>query len=155
MPGGTRRIARTVRASPITPPVISSFANEPCGQRYAPLGAAVPTLPALEQPAAPKHFPFPSTPVDDDLFFEFLMCFFTVTSAGLQYLHLYRSVWWLPHSYTNHALVSSSIKLWKCTNMSLLELLFNRQIPSYVHFRRVISKTDLHAWLQVVRQVFI
>ncbi|KAG5876130.1 hypothetical protein JTB14_007537 [Gonioctena quinquepunctata] len=103
MPGGTRRISRT-RTNPIAAPVISSFANEPCGQRYAPLGAGVPTLPALEQPAAPKHFPFPNTPMDADLFFECLLWFFTIVTAGLQHLHLYRTVWWLPHSYTNQAL---------------------------------------------------
>ncbi|XP_023020616.1 transmembrane protein 39A [Leptinotarsa decemlineata] len=104
MPPGPRRISRTVRPAPMVPPVISSFANEPCGQRYAPLGAGVPTLPALEQPAAPKHFPFPSTPVDNDFFFECLLWFFALVTAGLQYLHLYRTVWWLPHSYTRQAL---------------------------------------------------
>ncbi|CAH1119350.1 unnamed protein product [Phaedon cochleariae] len=103
MPGNTRRISRTTRTSAISSPGISSFANEPCGQRYAPLGVAVPTLPALEQPAAPKHFPFPNTTVEDDLVFESLMCSFTIITAGLQYLHLYRSVWWLPNSYTSQA----------------------------------------------------
>ncbi|KAJ8921469.1 hypothetical protein NQ315_003087 [Exocentrus adspersus] len=103
MPSGTKRVSRTVRTSPIAPQVIPNL-NEPCSHRYSPAGSNLPTLQAVEQPAAPKHFPFPSTPVDDDFFFEFLMCFFTVTSAGLQYMHLYRSVWWLPHSYTNQAL---------------------------------------------------
>ncbi|XP_050515626.1 transmembrane protein 39A [Diabrotica virgifera virgifera] len=105
MPLVARRVSRNVvRATPISPPVISSFANEPCGQRYAPLGASVPTLPALEPPASPKHFPFPNTPVDNEVFFESLMCFFAMASTGLQFLHLYRSVWWLPHSYTNQTM---------------------------------------------------
>ncbi|CAG9858110.1 unnamed protein product [Phyllotreta striolata] len=104
MPGPTRRLNRNVRPTPISPPVISSFANEPCGQRYAPLGASVPTLPALEPPAAPRHFPFPNTPVDNDLFFEGYMCFFAIATTALQFLHLYRSVWWLPNSYTRLAM---------------------------------------------------
>ncbi|CAH1112950.1 unnamed protein product [Psylliodes chrysocephalus] len=105
MPGATRRLNRNnVRSTPISPPVISTFANELCGQRYAPLGASVPTLPALEPPAAPKHFPFPNTPMDNDFFFEAFMCFFAICTTALQFLHLYRSVWWLPNSYTRLAM---------------------------------------------------
>lgn len=104
MPGGSRRLPRTVRST-----VTSSLQLIPgeigCN-RYSPLGAAVPTLPGLDNPTAPKHFPFPNTPVDSDLVFEILMYFFTITTAGLQFLHIYRSVWWLPHSYTNQAVVS-------------------------------------------------
>ncbi|KAK9700324.1 putative transmembrane protein [Popillia japonica] len=101
MPGGSRRLPRTVRST-----VTSSLQLIPgeigCN-RYSPLGAAVPTLPGLDHPTAPKHFPFPNTPVDSDLIFETLMYFFTITAAGLQFLHIYRSVWWLPHSYTSQA----------------------------------------------------
>jgi hypothetical protein len=83
---------------------MSGFGSDVSTNRYTALGAAVPTLPVLEQPAAPKHFPFPNTPVDDDLFFESLMFLFTAVSGGLQFLHLYRTVWWLPHSYTRQAM---------------------------------------------------
>lgn len=103
MPSGNRRLPRTVRNA--MGPLMSGFSAD-SNSRYAPL---VPTLPALEQPSAPKHYPFPNIPIDDDIFFEFLMCFFTIMSASLQYLHLYRTVWWLPHSYTNQAVVSSMI----------------------------------------------
>ncbi|KAJ8959931.1 hypothetical protein NQ314_006133 [Rhamnusium bicolor] len=130
MPAGARRITRTVRTTPVAPPVVSSF--EPCAQRYAPLGATVPTLPALEQPAAPKHFPFPNTPIEDDIFFEFLMCFFSIFSAGLQYVHLYRSVWWLPHSYTE----------------SSFELLFNRLAPDNYILEK--GEDDEHFYFRAV-----
>ncbi|KAJ8985360.1 hypothetical protein NQ317_008393 [Molorchus minor] len=110
MPGGTKRISRVVRTTTTTPvttpaitPIIPSFANEPCEQRYTNISDILPPIP-IEQPPAPKHFPFPNTPVDDDLFFEFLLWFFSVVAAGLQYLHLYRTVWWLPYSYTKRAL---------------------------------------------------
>lgn len=100
---GPRRIPRNMRSSSVSPPVISSFNNEICGQRYAPLGSSVPMLPALEQPAAPKHFPFPNIMSDNELVFEFLISVFSICAGGLQLLHLYRTVWWLPHSYTNQA----------------------------------------------------
>lgn len=103
MPGSNRRLPRTLRNT--MPPMMGGYGSEISSNRYAPLGAAVPTVPALEQPAAPKHFPFPNTPVDDDLFFESLMFVFTLVAGGLQFVHLYRTVWWLPHSYTRQALV--------------------------------------------------
>lgn len=102
MPGGGRRLPRTVRSNM---QVVQLIPNDIIHNRYAPLGAAIPTLPGLEQPNAPKHFPFPNTPVDDDLVFEIFMFCFTMLAAALQFLHLYRSVWWLPHSYTNQAMV--------------------------------------------------
>lgn len=93
---------RTMRSS--VPPTVPLIPGDLASSRYSPLGAAVPTLPGLETPSAPKHIKFPNTPIDSDLEFEFTMFAFSVISASLQFLHLYRSVWWLPNSYTNHAM---------------------------------------------------
>ncbi|XP_019872949.1 transmembrane protein 39A-A [Aethina tumida] len=101
MPSGGRRLPRTMRNS--LPTMLSNYTNEVQGNRYSSVPSGLPTLPPMEQPPAPKHIPFPTTPVDSDLFFEAMMCFYTIVCTMLQYLHLYRSVWWLPHSYTNHA----------------------------------------------------
>ncbi|XP_063906431.1 transmembrane protein 39A [Zophobas morio] len=100
MPSSNRRIPRTLR-NPI-PSMIAGFGSDP-SSRYPSLGNGLPTLPVLEQAAAPKHFPFPNTPVDDDFFFEALMFSFTIVCGGLQFLHLYRTIWWLPHSYNRQA----------------------------------------------------
>ncbi|XP_022904206.2 transmembrane protein 39A [Onthophagus taurus] len=101
MPGGGRRIPRTVRSS-ITPS-LQLLPGDLASSRYSPLGGAVPTLPGLEHPVSPKHFPFPNTPISSDILFECLMYFFTLGASGLQFVHLYRSVWWLPNSYTNQS----------------------------------------------------
>ena len=45
----------------------------------------------------------PLMPMDGPLAFEVVMFAFISVSLLLQYLHLYRSVWWLPHSYNNNA----------------------------------------------------
>ena len=45
----------------------------------------------------------PLMPMDGPLAFEIVMFAFISVSLLLQYLHLYRSVWWLPHSYNNNA----------------------------------------------------
>lgn len=101
MPGSGRRLPKTgIRSNNIQ--VVHLIPNDHLmHSRYSPL-----SFHGLEQPTPPKHFPFPNTPVDDDLFFEALMFCFTITGTALQFLHLYRSVWWLPHSYTNQAMVT-------------------------------------------------
>ncbi len=45
----------------------------------------------------------PLMPKDSRLVFELLMFGFVSIALMLQYLHLYRSVWWLQHSYNHHA----------------------------------------------------
>merc|ERR1719242_300504 len=46
----------------------------------------------------------PLMPVDGPLAFEIIIFLFTSVSLFLQNLHLYRSVWWLPHSYNATAM---------------------------------------------------
>lgn len=100
---GGRRLPRTMRSS--VAPTVPLIPGDSNSNRYSALGAPIPTLPGLEQPIAPKHFPFPNIPVDNDFMFEIMMFFYNVVACGLQFLHLYRSVWWLPHSYTDQAMV--------------------------------------------------
>ena len=47
-------------------------------------------------------------PIDGAMTFQIIIFSFMTVSLLLQYLNLYRSVWWLPHSYNNSAMVSSS-----------------------------------------------
>ena len=51
----------------------------------------------------------PLMPTDGALTFEIIIFGFMFVSLLLQYLNLYRSVWWLPHSYNNNAVVR-----WRC-----------------------------------------
>lgn len=59
-----------------------------------------------EGPIHPKHVPFPYIPQDGTLLFEAMTFLFVLIATGLQFLNLYRTAWWLPHSYTNQAMVS-------------------------------------------------
>lgn len=54
----------------------------------------------------PKHAHVPHIPVEGELSFALLAFLFSVTSMALQYLHLYKTVWWLPHSHAEYAIVS-------------------------------------------------
>ncbi|KAK9511404.1 hypothetical protein O3M35_000065 [Rhynocoris fuscipes] len=53
---------------------------------------------------SPKHMPVPALAHDSNVTFEVLMFMFTATATFLQFLHLYRTVWWLPKSYTRYAM---------------------------------------------------
>ncbi|KAL1131675.1 hypothetical protein AAG570_011288 [Ranatra chinensis] len=53
---------------------------------------------------SPKHVPVPNLPHDSNFTFEIIMFIFTAMSTFLQFLHLYKSVWWLPQSYTSYAM---------------------------------------------------
>lgn len=53
---------------------------------------------------SPKHMPMPALPHDSNIMFEIIMFVYTGTAVFLQFLHLYRSVWWLPNSNANHAM---------------------------------------------------
>jgi hypothetical protein len=53
----------------------------------------------------PKHIPMPEILPDGALLYELIMFLYTATACALQFLHLYRSVWWLPTSYSSTAMV--------------------------------------------------
>ncbi|XP_031843291.1 transmembrane protein 39A isoform X2 [Nomia melanderi] len=52
----------------------------------------------------PKHVPIPVVPIDGHLTFEALSLVVSLVAASLQMLNLYRTVWWLPHSYNNYSM---------------------------------------------------
>lgn len=56
----------------------------------------------------PKHVPVPVVPMDSHLTFEALSLIVSIIAASLQMLNLYRTVWWLPHSYNNYSMVRYS-----------------------------------------------
>lgn len=54
----------------------------------------------------PKHVPYPNTEQSSELMNELFIFGFTIIASATQFLHLYRSVWWLPNSYNRQAVVS-------------------------------------------------
>lgn len=88
MPPGPRRLSRANRTQ-----------NDGLCSKNPPI------TPAIEPPILPKHFPFPNIPLESDILFDFLMAIFAIIGMGLQFLNMYKSVWWLPHSYTQNAMV--------------------------------------------------
>lgn len=62
---------------------------------------------AVPHSSLPKHIPIPPIPRDGDILFELVMFVFSAICCALQFLIIYRSVFWLPYSFTNFALVST------------------------------------------------
>lgn len=52
----------------------------------------------------PKHVTIPHIPVDSEFTFEFLAFVTAAIAMASQYLNLYRTVWWLPHSHMEYAM---------------------------------------------------
>ncbi|XP_065366660.1 transmembrane protein 39A [Calliphora vicina] len=46
----------------------------------------------------PKHIPFPDYPGSSEILNELLMFLFTTCAAAMQFINIYRTNWWLPHS---------------------------------------------------------
>lgn len=67
------------------------------------------TDPLNSKVMSPKHIPIPHIPQESAIVFETYMFAFTTVASFLQFLHLYRSVWWLPQSYTRYTMVRTCI----------------------------------------------
>ncbi|XP_014668453.1 PREDICTED: transmembrane protein 39A-B-like isoform X2 [Priapulus caudatus] len=65
----------------------------------APGGAPLASIVVL-----PKHAALPTMLTDSCLSFEFTVLTYCLLAVGLQYINLYKTVWWLPHSHTRQAL---------------------------------------------------
>lgn len=84
----------------------------------------------------------PALPHDSNIMFEIIMFVYTGTAVFLQFLHLYRSVWWLPNSNANHAMV---IRVAVCVEPihkhnfeKNLDLFVNRICTSLIHISSVL-----------------
>lgn len=71
-------------------------------------------------PSQPKHLRFPDVPYNSELLNEFIIFAYTAVAAAMQFLHLYRTVWWLPDSNTSQTMViTCNIDIyWKSYNFS-------------------------------------
>lgn len=86
----------------------------------------------------PKHIRFPDVPYQSELLNELMVFSYTIISAAMQFLHLYRTVWWLPESNTEQSMViTTSIPTSKLlihiSSLNFPEFLFNRHTVDRFH----------------------
>lgn len=84
------------------------------------LGHSADDGPPLMSITPPKHMTIPDIPRISELGFEVCMLVFSLMSLALQYLNIYRTVFWLPHSHTKYAM--SGICVCYCCSLGLLPL---------------------------------
>lgn len=59
-------------------------------------------------PLQPKHIRFPDVPYSSEIVNELMIFVYTMIATAMQFLHLYRTVWWLPESNTSQTMVNSN-----------------------------------------------
>jgi len=72
---------------------------------YAHLLASKPGQSQTPATAMPKHIPFPEHATTSEWLSELIMCAFTMGSAIVQFINIYRTNWWLPQAHTRHMVV--------------------------------------------------
>ena len=70
-------------------------------------------IPLASMVVLPKHVVLPEipNPMDGNLHFEIILYLLGIVVMGLQYVNLYKTVWWLPNSHNNYALVCVFLSL--------------------------------------------
>jgi len=89
----------SVSSSATTSAGVANQQNSSCGYATPPAAAMV----------CAQYFPSPNLSVDPEALFEVIVFAYCMVAMALQLLHLYRSVFWLPHSYNDNAVVSKTL----------------------------------------------
>ncbi|XP_064604288.1 transmembrane protein 39A-like [Liolophura sinensis] len=99
MPGGRRILSRIQSASsyPSGPHKSGSGGSHTGDEREN-------MIPLASMAVIPKHAHLPEIPGDGNFMFEVMLYAFGLIVMLLQYVHLYKTVWWLPNSHAKYAL---------------------------------------------------
>lgn len=85
------------------------------------------------------HPVFPEMPHgQSELFFECTLFLYSVLALFLQYLNIYKTMWWLPKSYWHYSIVSKVVLL-----QTIIVNLFYRSFGFVFHVRLF----ELNFWL--------
>ncbi|XP_002731817.2 transmembrane protein 39A-like, partial [Saccoglossus kowalevskii] len=108
MPGGRRGPGRPQLSRTMPPPLhtIGGSQSATLRQRNGPntVVGTTPVTTTLITITPIKHQQIPDLPMDNNLIFEVTVFFYLVMALFLQYINIYRTVWWLPHSPATTAL---------------------------------------------------
>lgn len=81
------------RASLLALTLVFSFRNGSA------IGLPVPPITALITPGPVRHCQIPDLPVDGSLLFEFLFFIYLLVALFIQYINIYKTVWWYPYNH--------------------------------------------------------
>lgn len=111
MPGGRRgpsrqQLSRSALPSPQTlvGGGLSNGTNLRCRSINS-VGLSAPPITALITPEPVRHSRIPNLPLDSNLLFESLLFLYLLVALFVQYINIYRTVWW--STYTHHSASAS------------------------------------------------
>lgn len=90
---GPFMLYNTERLSPFELTIVFSFRNGSA------IGLPVPPITALITPGPVRHCQIPDLPVDGSLLFEFLFFIYLLVALFIQYINIYKTVWWYPYNH--------------------------------------------------------
>ncbi|KAG2456589.1 TM39A protein, partial [Polypterus senegalus] len=73
------------------------------------VGLSAPPITALITPEPVRHCRIPDLPLDGSLLFEFLFFIYLLVALFVQYINIYKTIWWYPYS---HPAASTSLNFY-------------------------------------------
>nr|XP_033799050.1 transmembrane protein 39A isoform X4 [Geotrypetes seraphini] len=109
MPGGRRGPSRQ-HLSRSALPSLQTLVGGTCGNgtglrnrwesmNGSTLGLSAPPITALITPEPVRHCRIPDLPLDGSLLFEFLFFIYLLVALFIQYINIYKTVWWYPYNH--------------------------------------------------------
>ncbi|KAE8621236.1 hypothetical protein XENTR_v10004735 [Xenopus tropicalis] len=105
MPGGRRGPSRQ-QLSRSALPSLQTLVGGTCGngtglrnRNGSAIGLSAPPITALITPEPVRHCHIPELPLDGGLLFEFLFFIYLLVALFIQYINIYKSVWWYPYNH--------------------------------------------------------
>ncbi|XP_015219648.1 transmembrane protein 39A isoform X2 [Lepisosteus oculatus] len=105
MPGGRRGPSRqqlSRSALPSLQTLVGGGCSNGTGLRNRSsnsVGLSAPPITALITPEPVRHSRIPELPLDGSLLFEFLLFTYLLVALFVQYINIYKTVWWYPYSH--------------------------------------------------------
>lgn len=83
-----------------------------CFRNGSAISLSAPPITALITPEPVRHCRIPDLPLDGSLLFEFLFFIYLLVALFIQYINIYKTVWWYPYNHPASctSLVSSPAK---------------------------------------------
>ncbi|CAG7728703.1 unnamed protein product [Allacma fusca] len=103
-----------------------------------------------------KHIRLPPLPRESNLMFEMILLFHVTIFTSLQFLHLYRTVWWLPQSFNstgmNFHLIDGNLVVFTMAVLArrVPYLLLKSLLPSFSHWMlQLVLTLHMLVWLLI------
>ncbi|NWS89091.1 TM39A protein, partial [Toxostoma redivivum] len=105
MPGGRRGPSRQ-QLSRSALPSLQTLVGGSCGngtglrnRNGSAISLSAPPITAVITPGPVRHCRIPELPLDGSLLFEFLFFIYLLVALFIQYINIYKTVWWYPYNH--------------------------------------------------------